>query len=81
MSWAGVSNEKRYSLTIMGKVKRESGLDDLVKKNLRLSGQRIDINALRNRCAGNTIFPWASFVPAVADGLSLRLAVRYPGLR
>ncbi len=125
MSWAGVSNEKRYSLTIMGKVKREwqdtdyvlsyfgknryrcrnyqryvqkgaalgrppelvggglvrslggwsevlvvrshgekqrsdqrilgdsefvqeviSGLDDLVKKNLRLSGQRIDINAV-----------------------------------
>ena len=30
-----------------------SGLDDLVKKNLRLSGQRVDIDALAGKVAGN----------------------------
>ena len=51
MSWAGVSNEKQRSdQRILGNSEfvQEviSGLDDLVRKNLRLSGQRIDINAL-----------------------------------
>jgi len=41
-----------------------SGLDDLVKKNLRLSRQRMDIAAMENRCAGNTIFTYASIVVA-----------------
>jgi predicted ester cyclase len=33
----------------------------------------------RNRCARNTIFPWANFVQAAAEGMWRRPVARYPG--
>jgi len=44
-----------------------SGLDDLVKENLRLSGQRINIAALAQQVCKKYNIPWANFVQAAAN--------------
>jgi len=46
-----------------------SSLDNVVKTNLRLSGQRIDINALVEKVSENTMFQFVNFGLGAAEKL------------
>ncbi len=57
-----------------------SGLDDLVKKNLRLSGQRIDMKALAEKVAENTMFLLENFGQEVEEEQSCKPGAQCHGL-